>query len=174
MTTDRYTLIQRILHWTIALAVIGSLIGGQLIGWLENGPLKTQIYFLHKSTGILILGLMLLRVLTRLKFGAPALPVEVPGWQRKVSGATHFLFYALLVIMPLIGWAATSAYPAPLPFFGLFEVPSLIGENRALSEQLYEIHEIMGKVIFALIVLHIGAALHHTFIKKDGVLRRML
>ena len=174
MTTDRYTLIQRILHWTIALAVIGALLGGQLINWLDNGPLKTQVYFLHKSTGILILGLMLSRVVTRLTFGAPALPVETPNWQRKASGATHFLFYALLVIMPLIGWAATSAYPAPLPFFGLFEVPALIGKNRELSEQLYEIHEIMGKVIFALIVLHISAALHHAWVRKDGVLRRML
>ena len=174
MNTDRYKLIQRILHWTIALAVIGSLIGGQLIGWLENGPLKTQVYFLHKSTGILILGLMLMRVVTRLSFGAPALPAEMPDWQRKASGITHFLFYALLVIMPLIGWAATSAFPAPLPFFGLFDVPALIGENKALSERLFEIHEIMGKVIIALVLLHIGAALHHAFIKKDGVLRRML
>ena len=173
MSTDRYHLIQRILHWTIALAVIGSLIGGQLIGWLENGPLKTQVFFLHKSTGILILGLMLMRVVTRLSFGAPALTVEMPDWQRKVSGLTHFLFYALLIIMPLIGWAATSAFPAPLPFFGLFDVPPLIGENKALSEQLFEIHEIMGKVILALVALHIGAALHHTLIKKDGVLRRM-
>ena len=174
MTADRYTLIQRILHWTIALAVIGALIGAQLFDWLEDGPLKNQVYFLHKSNGILILGLMILRVATRLKFGAPAPPAEMPGWQRKVSGATHFLFYGLLVLMPLIGWAATSAFPAPLPFFGLFEVPPLLGENKALSEQLFEIHEIMGKVIIALIVLHIGAALHHAFIKKDAVLRRML
>ena len=174
MHAERYKLIQRILHWTIALAVIGALIGGQLINWLDNGPLKTQVYFLHKSTGILILGLMLARVATRLTYGAPALPVETPNWQQKAAGATHFLFYALLVIMPLLGWAATSAYPAPLPFFGLFEVPALIGSNRELSEQLYEIHEIVGKVIIALIVLHIGAALYHAFIRKDEVVRRML
>jgi len=173
MTADRYTFIQKALHWIIALAVIGALAGGNLLDWLDNGAFKNQLYALHKATGILILGLMVLRVIVRLIFGAPSLPVETPGWQRTAAAASHFLLYALLILMPLVGWAATSAFPAPLPFFGLFEVPPLIGADRDLSKQLFAIHHWMGKGIIALIALHIGAALQHAFIKKDGIMRRM-
>ncbi len=174
MTAVRYTLVQKILHWLIALAVIGALAGGELIHWLDNGSLKDQIYFVHKSTGMLILALMAARVVARLTYGAPGLPAEIPGWQRTVSGATHFLLYALLVLMPLVGWAATSAFPAPLPFYGLFEVPALIGADRALSERLFEVHHYMGRAILVLVAMHIGAALFHGLVKKDGVFQRMV
>lgn len=173
MTAERYTFIQKILHWIIALAVIGALAGGTLIDWLGDGSLKNQVYALHKATGMLILGLMVLRVIARFVYGAPPLPAGVPGWQRTAAAGSHFLLYALVLIMPVIGWAATSAFPAPIPFYGLFDVPPLIGKDRELSKQLFEIHEIMGKVIIALIVVHIAAALQHALVKKDGVFRRM-
>jgi len=173
MTAERYTFIQKALHWTIALAVIGALAGGTLIDWLENGAFKNQVYALHKATGILILGLMLLRVVARFVFGTPPLPAGIPGWQRTAAAGSHFLLYALILIMPVIGWAATSAFPAPIPFYGLFDVPPLIGKDRELSKQLFEIHAIMGKVIIALIAVHIAAALHHAVVRKDGVFRRM-
>ena len=173
MSAERYTVLQKLLHWTVALAVIGALAGGTAIDWLSNGPLKNQVYALHKATGILILGLMLLRLVLRVVHGAPALPLAVPAWQRTAAAASHFLLYALLLLMPFVGWAATSAFPAPIPFFGLFDVPPLIGKDRALSEQLFEIHHFMGNAIIALIVIHVGAALQHALIKKDGVFQRM-
>lgn len=173
MTAVRYTLVQKVLHWSIALAVLGALAGGELIHWLENGAFKDQVYFLHKSTGFLILALMVVRVVVRLVHGAPALPLEVPAWQRAVSGFTHFLLYTLLVVMPFVGWAATSAFPAPLPFYGLFDVPALVGADRALSEQLFTIHFYLGRVILVLVAMHIGAALFHGLVKKDGVFQRM-
>lgn len=173
MTAARYTLIQRLLHWIIAFAVIGALLGGQALDWLDSGDLKNQLYALHKATGFLILGMMLVRVLVRVIFGAPALPETIPSWQRRASAASHGLLYLLLVMMPVVGWAATSAFPAPLPFYGLFEVPPLIGADRELSKLLFEVHEWMGKAIIALILLHIGAALQHALVKKDGVFQRM-
>ena len=173
MTAERYTLIQKILHWLIALCVIGALGVGASLDWLENGALKNSLYALHKATGMLILGLMLLRLMARIVFGAPPLPPDVPSWQRTAAAGSHLLLYVLILLMPVVGWAATSAYPAPIPFFGLFDVPPLIGKDRALSEQLFAIHSIMGKAIFALVALHIGAALHHGIVRKDGVLRRM-
>ncbi len=174
VTIERYNFIQKLLHWLIALLVIGALGAGSALDWLDNGPLKNQLYALHKANGMLVLGLMLLRVVARIVFGAPPLPASVSSWQRTAAAASHFLLYALILLMPIVGWAATSAFPAPLPFFGLFEFPPLIGADRDLSKQLFEIHEIMGKVIIALVVVHIAAALQHAFIKKDGVLRRML
>ena len=173
MTADRYTLVQKVLHWIIALAVIGALGAGAALDWLGNGALKNQMYALHKATGMLILGLMIARVAVRLVFGAPPLPPEVPAWQRMAASASHFLLYALILAMPVVGWAATSAFPAPIPFFGLFDVPPLIGADRDLSKQLFRIHGVMGKAILALVLIHIGAALHHGLIEKDGVLRRM-
>jgi cytochrome b561 len=83
------------------------------------------------------------------------------------------MLYALILSMPILGWAATSAYPAPIPFFGLLDVPPLIGADRALSEQLFAVHAIMGKIILGIVLIHIGAALHHGLSRRDGVLRRM-
>ncbi len=169
----RYTFIQKLLHWLIALAVIGALGAGALLEYLDNGAFKNQLYALHKANGIAILGLMLLRIAARVVFGAPALPIEVPSWQRTAAGASHFMLYALILLMPIVGWAATSAYPAPIPFFGLIDIPPLIGADRDLSKQLFAVHGVMAKVIFAIVVIHIGAALHHGLSRKDGVLRRM-
>ena len=173
VTIERYTFIQKLLHWLIALLVIGALGAGAALDWLDNGALKNQLYALHKATGMLILGLMLLRIAARIIFGAPPLPVSVPSWQRIAAAASHFLLYALILMMPVVGWAATSAFPAPIPFFGLFDVPPLIGADRDLSKQLFAIHYWMGKGILALVALHIAAALKHALIEKDGVLRRM-
>ncbi len=172
-TQERYTIIQKVLHWLIALAVIGALAAGSLLDFLDNGAFKNQLYALHKATGMLILGLMILRIAARIVFGAPALPIGTPSWQRAAAGVSHFLLYALILAMPIVGWAATSAFPAPIPFFGLFDVPALIGADRDLSKQLFWVHDIMGKVILALIAIHIAAALQHGFSRKDGVLRRM-
>lgn len=172
MGYEKYALIQRLLHWLIALMVIGALGGGLMIDWLENGPFKNQVYFLHKSFGVTILALMLCRLLARMMFGAPPLPDTVLPWQRTASHAVHGLFYLLLIAMPLIGWAATSAYPAPVPVFGLFEMPGLVAKDRELSETLFAIHGIMGKAILALAIVHIGAAIMHGM-KRDGVFSRM-
>ncbi len=173
VTIERYTFIQKVLHWLIALAVIVALGMGASLDWLGNGALKNQLYALHKATGILILGLMLLRVVVRIVFGAPPLPVNIPSWQRTAAAASHFLLYALILLMPIIGWAATSAYPAPIPFFGILDMPPLIGADRDLSKQLFAIHEWMSRGILALVGLHIAAALRHALIQKDGVFRRM-
>ncbi len=173
MSTARYAFIQKLLHWLIALSVIGALAAGKLIDFVGNGDFKNMLYANHKATGFLILGLMILRLVVRMIYGAPGHGPAIARWQQTAASATHTLFYILLILMPVIGWAATSAFPAPLPFFGLFEVPPLIGKDRELSKQLFEIHEIMGNVIIALALTHIGAALYHGFILKDGVLRRM-
>ena len=173
MTAERYTLVQKLLHWLIALCVIGALAVGASLDWLENGAFKNGLYDLHKATGMLILGLMLLRLVARIVFGAPPLPPDVPSWQRTAAAGSHLMLYVLILLMPVVGWAATSAFPAPIPFFGLFDVPPLIGADRDLSKQLFAIHHWMGITILALVALHIGAALHHEIVKKDGVLRRM-
>lgn len=179
MMTARYSLIQRLLHWTIALLVIGALAAGSLLDQLPNGDLKNQLYATHKAVGVTILGLMLLRVLVRLFAGAPALPRAVPWSQRMIAGLSHAAFYALLIAMPIIGWAATASFPAPVPFFGLVElnealnIKAIFPADREFSKELFWLHEIIGKVLIAMVALHVLAALHHGIVKKDGVMRRM-
>ena len=86
----------------------------------------------------------------------------------------HWALYILLIVQPFVGWIATSAYRAPMTMFWLFELPPIWGENRALSEDLFLVHRNLGLLIAALLVAHIGAALFHHFVRKDGVLLRMI
>ena len=90
------------------------------------------------------------------------------------AGIVHFLLYALLLLQPFVGWIATAAYPAPVPIFGLFDMPAVWGADRPLSDRLFVVHRIMGVSIGLLAIMHIGAALHHHFVRRDGILRRML
>ena len=122
----------------------------------------------------LVLSLTGLRLLWRLF--AP-LPPPVPGlpmWQEKAAVYVHRLLYALLFAVPVMGWAATSAYGARIAVFGLFELKPILPRDRALSEALFEVHEVLAITLIFVFAVHIGAALHHHFIRKDETLRRML
>ena len=98
----------------------------------------------------------------------------MPAWQRKAALYLHRLLYVLLFAMPLLGWAGTSAFPAKIMVFGLFELPPLVEPDRALSELLLGIHWRLAFVLCALIVGHVGAALYHHFVRKDRILMRMI
>ena len=166
-----YTLTARVLHWLMAVLVLIQIPLGVLIANLEMGD---ALYSLHKSIGVLILPLVVIRLLWRLTHPAPPLPSDIPPHQRFAAEAMHWVFYALLFVQPIIGWIATSAYPAPVPFFGLFNLPPIWGEDNALAERLYFVHRWLGIGMAFLLCGHIGAALFHHFIRKDDVLTRML
>ena len=100
--------------------------------------------------------------------------LDTPYLQRLAAAGTHWALYALLLAQPIIGWIATSAYPAPIPVFGLFELPPLSSANRALSDRLFALHAGCGIAIAGIVALHVGAACHHHFVRKDRVLLRML
>ena len=102
------------------------------------------------------------------------LPEQIPAMQRLAAAGTHGALYALLLAQPVIGWIATSAYPAPIPVFGLFELPPLWGANRPLSDKLFSLHAAFGIAIAIVVALHVAAACHHHFVRKDRVLLRMI
>jgi cytochrome b561 len=162
------------LHWLVAASVLIMIPIGIAMGRVAEGPLQNALYTLHKSFGILILGLMIARLINRIVVGAPAPEPGLARWQRAVSSATHGLLYVLLVLQAIGGWLANSAYGAPTPFFGLFELPALRGKDQAFADQVFANHRIFGFVIAALAAMHIAAALQHYFINRDGVLQRML
>lgn len=171
-TSPRYTRVAIWLHWLIALAIIGNLFGGFFHD--AFGAAKGQVMAVHKATGILILVLSVIRVLWRLTHRAPPLPASTPAWQRSVSGVTHFALYAMMLAMPLSGWAMASASDRPLTFYGLFDLPRLaVAKGSALAGAAHEAHEIGGIIMALLVVMHIAAALQHHFVLRDGLLARM-
>ena len=125
MTVPAYTVTARVLHWIIAALVLIMIPLGIVIANEWGGPWQTPLYNLHKSLGALILPLVVVRLIWRLTHPPAPLPADVPPIQQFAAHATHWTLYALLIAQPLIGWIATSAYPAPLPVFGLFELPKI-------------------------------------------------
>ena len=102
------------------------------------------------------------------------LPDEIPPSQRHAAHVVHWALYTLLVLQPFIGWAGSSAFPAPVIVFGLFELPLIVPANRALSDQLLFVHRWTGVAIACLVAVHIAAAIYHHFARRDGVLMRMI
>jgi cytochrome b561 len=176
----RYTLMQRLLHWFIALLVLGLLAIGFTL-WTLGGYEGTaaafgqqvtgDLYKYHKSFGVLLLALMVLRVALRRMSPPPAYEQPLSGGVKVIAGSVHILLYVLLLGMPIGGWIATAAGGFPVQFFD-WDLPGLIGKNPDLSEQMFQFHLYGGMALAALLVLHIGAGLRH-WKRKDGVMRRI-
>lgn len=168
----RYTRVAIALHWTIAILIVANL----TIGLLQDSLLKGTIP-LHKSIGMLVLILGLIRLGWRIGHRPPQWPAGVARWERRASSVVHWTFYALMVLIPLSGWIFTSASLKryPLSFFGLFPLPMFpVPQDKAIAHVWAERHELMAYLMIALLILHIGGALKHRFIQRDQVLGRML
>ena len=180
IATRRYYLSQRLLHWAIALLVICSLSGGLTLYWLGFEGAQARfgvdgtnlLYTSHKTLGILILLLMMVRIVARAVLGKPEYYQRLPALQRVASETVHGLLYLLLLAMPVLGWLATAAGGFPVEFFH-WHLPGLIGEDDALSQQLFFWHGVVGFAILGLIVMHIAAAVYHWRVRRDGVMQRM-
>lgn len=169
-----YTPLARGLHWFTAALVLGLIPVGVIMANADLGPTGDILFDLHRSVGALLIPVVLFRLVYRLNNAPPPLPADIPAVQRLAASAVHWALYILLIVQPIIGWIATSAYRAPMTMFWLFELPPIWGENRALSEDLFLVHRKLGLLIAALLVAHIGAALFHHIVRKDGVLLRMI
>jgi len=183
MAQSRYTKGAIILHWLIALLIVGQLCGGLYMVGIPNeqASLKFQIFQLHKSFGVTILLLSVVRVAWRLTHKVPPLPEGMAGWEKIAARATHIGFYILLFVTPLLGWAYVSVAPFNVPtvLFGVIPWPHLpffesAANREALAESLSGFHEFAAFSIIGLLALHVGAALKHHFLNRDDVLSRML
>ena len=168
----RYNAVARALHWTIALLVIFNLASGLLNDALED---TIRLIPTHKSVGLTILILTLVRIGWRLTWTRPPYPASMSRTEVGAAQAVHALFYLLLLIMPLTGYAMASAGKYPLEWFGLFDLPkATIDRESALLLLSRGAHEVLGWLFLALAALHIAAALRHHFVLRDAVLKRML
>jgi cytochrome b561 len=174
MAVPGYTPVARLLHWTVAVLVLLMVPVGIVIANEWGGPAQQFLYNLHKSIGATLIPIVIVRILYRLNNPPPPLPTDIPAIQRLAAVTTHWMLYALILIQPIVGYIMTSAYPAPVPFFGLFNLPAIWPADRALSERLSVVHLYIGIAIAVVAAMHIGAALYHHFVRKDRVLMRMI
>jgi len=179
----RYTRVAVVLHWFIAALIIANVILALSVDSLPDAWTRPVIDT-HKSIGITVLGLVLLRVLWRLSHAPPALPSSYPRWERIAAHIGHAVFYVIILALPLTGWMHDSAWKDaashPMRWFNLFEwprIPYILHLDPSTRESLHtlfgELHTWSGYALYALLALHVGAALKHQFIDKHPELQRM-
>jgi len=169
-----YGSVAKLLHWSMFLAFAAVYAIAIYMSYLPMGPSLFETITLHKSIGLLIMGLALVRIGWRLFNKSPALPADMPMHERFIAHAAHLALYAIMIGMPLSGWAMSSAANFPASFFGLFTLPSIMTPSKEAVDLLKAIHWYAAWGIGALILAHVGAALKHHFINRDTVLSRML
>lgn len=173
-TPARYTAVAQLLHWVIAALIVTQFTLAWSAEDLPLGMHKLALLARHKSFGMTVLMLALIRLAWRLWRAPPALPNRMTAIERMLAKTTHITFYVLLFVMPFTGWMMSSAKNYSVSWFGLFTWPNLIAQNEAAFIFLKATHSYLSDALFAIAILHIVGALKHHFWNKDDVLRRML
>ena len=174
-TPDRWGSVSKSLHWLIALLILALGIVGLLMGELPKTPKYFWVYTAHKSIGITVLVLVVLRLLWRLYAGAPRPVPGTPGWQERIAGATHWLLYVMMFAIPLSGWLYDSASGLrPFKLFGLLEMPKLVAPDERAAQLSHAFHEWGFWALILVVLAHAGAALYHHLQQRDATLVRML
>jgi cytochrome b561 len=169
---QRFTPLQRLLHWLMAVCILTMLFIG--VGMVSTiMPKYLTLISIHKPLGIAILVLALLRLIVRLRDGAPSLPADLPVPMKLAAELSHYALYALMIGMPLIGWAMMSAAAYPIVLFGGVLLPPILPQSDSLHALLWDAHYYLAFAFFALVLLHIAAALFHALVRRDGVFEAM-
>jgi cytochrome b561 len=175
--STRYTPTAIALHWLLALGLVGIFIVGVYMADLPFSPQRLKLYNWHKWAGVTILLLSLLRLVWRLSHRPPALPATIqsamPAWQLAGYHGVHHLMYVLFFAVPLLGWAYSSAAGFPIVWLGILPLPDFVAPDKALADILKISHKLGALALGGLVVMHVGAALKHHFIDRDGLLSRM-
>ena len=173
-TSERWGGVSQWLHWLVVLLILTTGVMGLVMGDMRNSPTKIEIYALHKSLGLSILALAILRLVWRLYAGAPRPVPGTPRWQDRLASTTHWLLYGLLFAIPLSGWTFNSAAGYPLQWFKLFNLPALVERDADLRQLAGNVHELLFWSLVGLALLHAAAALYHHVFRRDDTLARML
>lgn len=172
---SRYGGVAISLHWLIALLIFGGFGLGLVMTDIPGfTPTKLKYYAWHKWIGVTVFGLALLRVLWRVGHPPPPLPAGTPPWQARVAHGVHHLLYGLMLAIPLSGWLYSSSAGVPTVYLGLVQLPDLIAASPELKPVLKTVHLTLNYTLAALVLAHVGAALKHQFVDRDGLLMRML
>jgi cytochrome b561 len=172
-TTRRWGAVAQLLHWLIVTLIIVQV---TLASLADDAPPAHELALLarHKSFGLTILALAVLRLAWRWANPKPELPTTLKPYERVLARFTHAMLYVLLFVMPLSGWMMSSARGFPVSWFGLFQLPDLVPKSKPLYHAMLTTHGVLAGVLAAVVALHVAGALMHHFVKRDDVLRRML
>lgn len=170
-SNGHFNLLARVLHWSMALLILAMLFIG--VTMVASVHLRPGLINLHRPLGILILLLAVLRLYNRLRHRPPPLPADLPAWQAWAATASHWLLYALMLAMPLIGWAMLSAGGYPIVLWGGVQLPAIVPHTPSLYALLRNAHSLLAYLLFATVLMHVGAALFHAWVRRDGVFQAM-
>lgn len=168
---ERFAILSRLLHWTMAVMVLAMLfIGAAMVSSLTD---YHRLVAIHRPLGILILGLVAIRLINRLVRPPPPLPPSMPGLLRVAATGSHVLLYALMFALPLVGWGMLSAASYPIVLIGSWHLPPILPHNDWLHATLRPLHTALAYLLFATFLAHLGAALTHALVFRDGVFQSM-
>ncbi len=168
---DRHDAFARLLHWSMAALILAMLFVG--VAMVASITLRPTLLALHRPLGIALLALAVVRLVHRLGRRTPELPRDLPRWQRAGAHASHIALYALMLVMPLVGWAMVSAAGNPVVMWGDVHLPAIAPHDPAVYSVLRAAHAWLARVLLAVILLHLAAALYHAWIRRDGVFAGM-
>jgi len=172
---QRYSTPAIALHWIVAILVLVMIGLGLYMTDIPRGtPERTFFYNLHKSIGVTVAILVLIRLWWRIRNPPPPLPSSVPAWQVQASKLSHALLYLCLILMPLSGFSASQFTKYGVTYFGMFKIPPMGWENKVIYDFLQGIHGVTATLLITLVVIHIAAALKHLLFDRDRVFLRML
>jgi cytochrome b561 len=167
-----FPLLSRLLHWTMAVLILAMLfIGVAMVSSLSD---YHRLVAIHRPLGILLLVLVAVRLINRLLSPPPPLPIDMPAALRLLAHASHGLLYGLMFAVPLVGWGMLSAADYPIQIVGSFHLPPILPHDKALYAVLRPLHTVLAFALFATFLAHLGAALTHALVFKDGVFRSMV
>jgi cytochrome b561 len=168
MIPHRFNAFQRLLHWLMAICIIAMFFVG--VGMVSTVmPEYLPLISIHKTLGITILVLVLVRLALRVRFGAPPLPSDLPEPMKLAAHLSHYALYALMIVMPLLGWAMLSAAEYPVVLYGKNFLPAILPQSDSLHTLLWNAHYYLAFAFFALVLLHVAAGLFHALVRRDGV-----
>lgn len=176
-STTNWGSIAKAFHWIVALLILANLVLGYWADGLPRSPEKLQAFYWHKTIGLTVLWLVVLRLLWRLSSRIPMLPTAMPGWQRLAAHLSHFLLYVAMFAMPISGWVVHAAADSSLVLYGLFEVPDIVtatgSRAEAIGDAAAATHYYLFLTLCVLIAIHVLGALKHHLVDGDHVMKRM-
>lgn len=170
----QYDALAKGFHWVMAVLLVSVFGLGLYMQGLPFSPDKLKLYSWHKWAGICVLGLVTLRLIWRLTHRPPAMPGEMPAWQKLAAHVGHLALYVLMFAIPVSGWLMSSAKGVPTVLFGLWPLPDLVARDQELGDALQRLHWYLNISLALFVATHILAALKHHFLDQDDILRRML
>ena len=168
----RYSAVARALHWVVALLIVFTTALGWRMMFIEKEPGAAEWFDLHRSIGLTIFTLVVVRLVWRLANSPEPLPDDMPTWQSRLATVTHWLLYVLMIVIPVVGYLGASYTKSGVAWFGR-ATPRWAEPNHDLAEQLFDVHGTLVWVLVALVALHVAGALKHWLIDKDGTFQRM-